>query len=115
MEGDVRAWYNPANLLGDFEIHAGVDTPEMIALQQPVRENEVAMVSCSDLPPGVIKELDRIDHWRSLNNEKDFKRIHVALSQEINKQKKKREYLGILCKILKQCAYWNALPPFWLL
>jgi Plant transposon protein len=91
MDGDVRAWYNPANSLEEFEKNAEIDAPEMVAIQRPIRESETTMIGCSELPPGVIKEFARTDRWRSLNNAADFKRIHLALLQEINKQKKKRK------------------------
>jgi hypothetical protein len=78
MDGDVYAWYNPANSFAMDE-EESIENENSEAGSMPARgDRQIGLASVGDA--NVVQNvLDRQNHWREVNDRQEHARLHLAL------------------------------------
>ena len=91
MEGDVRAWYNPANSLEEDEGEYIGDPAELQAMKENRRKERTARTLIENADDCVKNVLLRRSRFKELNNKEEHGRLCAALMNLVKNKKIKKK------------------------
>ena len=91
MDGDVRAWYNPANSLEEDEGEEVVDCDELKAMKAERKMERLARTLIENSDDCVKNLILRKNRYKELNNKEEHARLCAALMKKMKNKKIKKK------------------------